>query len=172
MIANRTLDGVVFIPAFVTLAVQLLAFIFARGLTARTSRRLDSAGFSVEQRGFALQTVQGFALLTQIFTGGLAVLFALQLTAAATAPLGRRWGIVITFVTVTVYALLACVALYWDRLYEEINNHPRVRLPWYDRLMLQVAMKDYGTLLTWVVIVVTLAAQVLTAFLALPVATG
>ena len=57
-------------------------------------------------------------------------------------------------------------------LYEPIADHPEVRLPGSVRLVLRLGMKDYGTLLMWVLIVVTFAAQVLTAFLGLPVAGG
>jgi hypothetical protein len=149
--------------------MQLLAFFFVGGLTNRASRRLDDVGLSVEQRGSVLQTMQTFALLVQLFTGGLAVFFALQLTAAATESVSRGWAVAIAAGIVMVYVLFACVAPFWDQLYDEINDHPAVRLPWYDRLVLQLWMKDYGTFFTWVVIFVTLVAQGVTAFLGLPV---
>ena len=170
MIADRALDGVAFIPVFVTLAGQLFAFVVVWAVIGKASGRLDLAGLSVDQREFALQVMQEFALLVQLFTGGLAVLVALQLTAAATHALGRGWAIGIACATVVLYSGLAVVGLVWDQLYEPITDHPEVRLPWYDRLVVRLGMKDYGTLLTWVVIALTFAAQVLTAFLGLPVA--
>jgi hypothetical protein len=168
LLAHRALDPVAFIPAAVTLVVQVAGFLVTARLVDNAEGKLNAAGLSPQHLATASEVMQSLALVAQVLTGFVATIVVLQLTGVATKSPepGADW--ILAAVTILSYVVVVVTVLWSEGLFDEINDHPGVQLPVLDRVMLLIRMRSYGLLLTWVVILLTLLLQVLTAYLSLP----
>jgi hypothetical protein len=157
-----------FWPVIISLIAQIIFLRRGKQILGRAEGELERRGIPADQPvKIARWAAEGYSLANQIYAGTLPLLGVLMITVIGAKVTDTvRVTLIFVVLIIVCFWLVGLLGSSLTETFEDFNTKEHV--PRHEKVLLWLRFDSFGALYEWVVIVLTLAAQLLVAYLQLP----